>query len=75
MKKKYLYYVIVGNLGYVFDSHNKREANKEYNDYVKLSKASYGRASNEQVTLMATDLIKETDDVLREYFPKGGQDD
>lgn len=70
MKHKTLYYVIVGNIGYAFESRNKREANKVYNAYVNLSKSGVGRGGNEQVTLFAQ--FAGHDDTLREHFPKGG---
>jgi len=43
--------VIVGNIGTVEDG-NLHECLKAYGEYVKQSKAGYGRASYEPVTLM-----------------------
>ena len=45
------YAVIVGNLGTVFDGANQRKAIRAFREYVSQSKAGYGRASGENVTL------------------------
>jgi hypothetical protein len=48
----YVYEVIVGNIGTVYSGASKAEAEKTYRTYVQQSKAGYGRASGEDVTLM-----------------------
>lgn len=49
MKK---YQVIVGNIGTVTTVPSLAEAEGCYEKWVKISKAAYGRASGESVTLM-----------------------
>lgn len=51
------YQVIVGNIGTVYDGDNGFEANKQYNSYIGQSKAKFGRAAGETVTLMKDDDI------------------
>ena len=46
------YEVIVGNIGTVYSGSSNLEASKVYASYVKDSKAGYGRAGGESVTLM-----------------------
>lgn len=54
------YQVIVGNIGTVYQGDDEFEAGRIYNDYVELSHSPYGRASNENVTLMADgDIIQD----------------
>jgi hypothetical protein len=55
--------VVVGNIGHVYDGSNYTQARAVYNQYVKLSRANYGRASGEPVTLFHRDEIR------AEYFP------
>jgi hypothetical protein len=43
--------VMVSNIGRVFEGTNGFEARATYNQYIRLSKAQYGRASGEGVTL------------------------
>ena len=43
--------VIVGNIGCVYRTSNRRDAADRYKQYVKQSKAGYGRAAGEPVTL------------------------
>ena len=43
--------VIVGNIGTVYDGDNRGLADQDFAAYVRLSKAGYGRASGEDVTL------------------------
>lgn len=47
------YEVVVGNIGQVHVSRNKRHAQEAYRDYVKMSRDDEGRAAGESVTLMA----------------------
>jgi len=56
------YQVVVGNIGHVLDSDNGREAMRTYREYIRQSKAEYGRASGEPVTLFADGEIR------AEYF-------
>ncbi len=56
------YSVTVGNIGTVFDGANERAALRAFREYVSQSKAGYGRASNENVTLFANE------EPIREYF-------
>jgi hypothetical protein len=46
------YQVIVGNIGTVYNGTNLATAKKVYREYWNQSDAQYGRASNEDVTLM-----------------------
>jgi len=49
------YSVICGNIGTVHDGHNRAEATKIFNAYVRLSKKNVGRAAGEDVTLWEND--------------------
>ena len=49
MKKQYI--VIVGNVGAVFYSINKKDAVATYKEYVKMSGSSKGRIGGEDVCL------------------------
>ena len=60
MKKQYS--VIVGNVGTVFYSINKKDAIATYEEYVKMSGSSKGRIGGEDVCLFCND------DPLYEYF-------
>ena len=46
------YEIIVGNIGNVHEGHNRKEAEKKFNFYVKDSKTGLGRSGNEPVYLM-----------------------
>lgn len=46
------YEVVVGNIGTVYEGHNKAAALRYFNTYVKHSKSGYGRAGGEPVTVM-----------------------
>ena len=56
--------VIVGNVGQVHEGSVKAEAVRIYKEYVSLSKAKYGRVSQEPVTLFADH------EPAMEYFPR-----
>lgn len=60
MKKQYI--VIVGNVGTVFYSINKKDAVATYKEYVKMSDSSKGRVGGEDVALFCDD------EPLYEYF-------
>ena len=53
MKKQYI--VIVGNVGTVFNSNNKKDAIAIYKEYVVISKNSVGRVGGEDVVLTCND--------------------
>ena len=53
MKKQYI--VIVGNVGAVFYSNNKKDAIAIYKEYVVISKNSVGRIGGEDVVLFCDD--------------------
>ena len=53
MKKQYS--VIVGNVGNVCVTNNKKEAIKTYGEYKRISMAGVGRAGGEDVTLFCDD--------------------
>ena len=53
MKKQYI--VIVGNVGAVFYSTNKKDAIAIYKEYVKMSDSSKGRVGGEDVALFCDD--------------------
>lgn len=53
MKKQYI--VIVGNVGAVFYSINKKDAIAAYEEYVKMSGSSKGRVGGEDVCLFCDD--------------------
>ena len=53
MKKQYI--VIVGNVGAVFYSTNKKDAVATYKEYVKMSGSSKGRVGGEDVCLFCND--------------------
>jgi hypothetical protein len=59
------YNVVVSNIGMVGAYKTKEEALDVFNYYVELSRQSYGRASNESVTLFNLG----TQDVEIEYIP------
>ncbi len=63
------YQVIVGNIGTVYSGKDYTEAKATYAHYVEQSKAPFGRASGEQVTLLEDDEIK------AEYNPPESDDD
>lgn len=46
------YEVIVGNIGTVFETDNKRAAQTVYEDYVERSKSNFGRGANQAVVMM-----------------------
>jgi hypothetical protein len=46
------YEVICGNVGSVYSGTDEAEARAKYQTYIEASKAEYGRASGEDVTLM-----------------------
>ena len=50
----YRYEVIVGNIGMVYRGDNERQAMGTYLSYKELSKAGYGRAAGETVTLLSS---------------------
>lgn len=45
--------VIVSNVGTVYSGNDRAQAGNEYNDWVRLSEGTQGRASGESVTIMA----------------------
>ena len=53
MKKQYS--VIVGNVGTVFYSTNKKDAIATYKEYIKISDSSKGRIGGEDVVLTCND--------------------
>jgi hypothetical protein len=57
------YQVIVGNVGTVIDTNNKKEADKTYKQYMHDSDDNIGRVGGEIVTLM------EDDEIVREFNP------
>jgi len=59
------YNVVVSNIGMIGAYKTKEEALDVFNEYVELSRQSYGRASNESVTLFNLG----TQDVEIEYIP------
>ena len=56
--------VYIGNLGCAYRGLSKDEATTAYDEYVGLSKADYGRVSNETVTQM------EGGEIVQEHFPE-----
>lgn len=52
------YEVIVGNIGTVYDGPLFKEALTSYSEYKRQSKAHYGRAAGESVTLLKDGEIK-----------------
>lgn len=60
MKKQYI--VIVGNVGAVFYSINKKDAIATYKEYVEMSDSSRGRTGGEDVVLTCNG------EPLYEYF-------
>lgn len=54
--------VVVGNIGRVF-SGSERVARKEFNEWVRLAKATQGRAAGEDVA-----LIDDLGEPVREYL-------
>lgn len=50
--------VIVSNIGTVYSGNNYMQAMAKFGSYVKDSKANYGRAAGEQVTLFHNGEIK-----------------
>lgn len=57
------YSVVVGNIGLVFEHASSTRAYACYQSYVESSKAPYGRASGEDVTLF------QDDEPIRMYVP------
>lgn len=56
------YTVVVGNIGQVYEGNSPILARCTYREYVELSKAKYGRISQEPVTLFHLHTIE------AEYF-------
>lgn len=55
-----MYEILVGNIGSVFYGTNGFEAYAQFQVYCGLSKAYYGRASGEDVTLLKDgEIVKE----------------
>ena len=52
------YSVIVGNIGTVYDGESFMDAKQAYSEYRKQSRANYGRASGESVTMFENGEIK-----------------
>ena len=54
------YEVHVGNIGMVYDGSSYKKALRAYLEYVSQSKAHYGRASQESVTLFSDgEIVRE----------------
>jgi hypothetical protein len=52
--------IIVGNIGSVYFTQNKKEAQRAFNTYVSNSKCGYGRAAGEPVTwFIDSEIYKE----------------
>ena len=64
------YEVIVGNVGTVFTTDIERDARREFNEYVAISKRNIGRAGGEGVTLM--DVFHQ--EIIKEYEGTNGHD-
>lgn len=62
------YSVIVGNIGTVGNFTNKAAARKCFNEYRKLSRAQYGRASGESVAIFRGAADSESDAELIAEF-------
>ena len=56
------YEVIVGNVGSVYSGNNGFTANTKFQTYAGQSKAEYGRASGEDVTLL------KNGEIAKEYY-------
>ena len=48
---------VVGNVGTVLETHNKRDAMGTYKDYVMRSQSNHGRCAGEPITLFLNDEI------------------
>jgi hypothetical protein len=53
-----MFSVIVGNLGTVYDGDDFSEAEKTYDEYVEMSHCAFGRASSQEVILMANGEVE-----------------
>jgi hypothetical protein len=63
------YSVLVGNVGFVFTTNNKRQALLTFNIYLDHSKSAYGRCANESVYLLENgDIIKEHKGSNESYY-------
>ena len=62
------YSVIVGNIGTVGNFTNKAAARKCFNEYRKLSRSQYGRASGESVAIFRGAADSESDAELIAEF-------
>lgn len=51
------YSVVVGNVGTVLETQNKRDALGTYKDYIMRSQSNRGRCAGEPVTLFQDDEI------------------
>jgi len=54
------YEVVVGNVGRVYNGTSKREADKVYHDYCKMSRSGYGRAGGEEVGLFVDGELEDS---------------
>lgn len=53
------YRVIVGNIGTVYDGESLKDAERAFKEYKEQSRTGYGRASYEEVTMLAGDETKQ----------------
>ncbi len=67
--------VFVGNIGMVFEGKDAEEARDVYDRYVESSKAPYGRASGEPVTMFCESGGQGLFDVEKEYYPEEYDED
>ena len=66
MYPEHTYLIVVGNVGTVLATANAAEARREFGQWKAMSKAPYGRASGEPVTLLCDGEIE------NEYQPEEG---
>ena len=69
MAKNSTHQVVVGNIGIVCDTSDENEAASVFDEYVRLSKAKYGRVANEPVILMEV-FEGGTVHIVNEYTPQ-----
>jgi hypothetical protein len=62
-----MYQVIVGNVGTVYHGDSELDAREKYDEYVMQSMHGRGRASGEDVTMLADDeIVRNFDGIFHE---------
>jgi hypothetical protein len=67
------FYVVVGNIGKVYEGPDHEAAKRDFDEYVQLSKDNYGRVGGEDVILFEDcDIIEEFTGSLNDCLSQMG---